>query len=154
MKNILMLAFMFFFLTIPSVVQGEEYNKKSLQDDLYNVTNDVTQEQHLKHFLLNLINKEIILATREYYKDQNISGMAFDWEKNYNVVEVTEPQVTGENTEYPFIVKVNVIPANEKPLGTDTLTFGIIVDSHPDKPENPSIISKLLKYEHKDLPKE
>lgn len=91
-----MLAFMFFFLTIPSVVKGEEYNKKSLQDDLYNVTNDVTQEQHLKHFMLNLINKEIILATREYYKDQNISGMAFDWEKNYNVVEVTEPQVTGE----------------------------------------------------------
>lgn len=154
MKNNLLLPLMFFFLTIPSVVQGEEYNKKSLQDDLYNVTKDVTQEQHLKHFMLNLINKEIILATREYYKDQNISGMAFDWEKNYNVVEVTEPQVTGENAEYPFIVKVNVIPANEKPLGTDTLTFGIIIDSHPDKPENPSIISKLLKYEHKDIPKE
>ncbi|MFP5115247.1 hypothetical protein ACSU64_23125 [Bacillaceae bacterium C204] len=154
MKNVLILPLMFFFLAIPSVVQGEEYNKKGLQDDLYNLTNDVTQEQHLKHFMLDLINKEIIISAREYYEDKNISGMSFDWEKNYNVVEITEPHLIGEQIKYPFVVKVNIIPSNGKPLGTDTLTFGVSVDSHPDKPENPTITSKLLKYDHKDLPKE
>lgn len=154
MKNTLIILFFSLFIFLPSVVQAEDYHKKGYHNDLYNVTNNITQEQHLKHFMIELLNKDIIQATRNYYEDKEISGMSFNWEDNHNVVEITEPHISGDKSGYPFIVKITITPGNEKPLGTDTLTFGIFINSHPDSPDKTTITSKLLKYVHNDLPKE
>lgn len=80
--------------------------------------------------MLELLNTEIIKSAQTKYNDKSISGVSFDWENTYNVVEITDQRVQAIDSEYPFIVTVIVTPnngdvKNPKVYGTDKLTFGV-----------------------------
>jgi hypothetical protein len=154
-KALVLIPCIFFISTSTYFVHAEDYHQNSYAEDLYNATQDVTQEQYLKNFMLELFNPFIVEATQEYYKDKSATGLSFHWEDNYNVVEITQPVTQGKDSKYPFIVKftVNVYKGdvkNHETLGTDTLTFGI----HPyligreEIKGFPTI--KLIKYKHRE----
>jgi len=149
-KSLFLFVITSFFST--HFVCAEEYDRKGYSEDLYRVTNDATQEQQFKNFMLELLNVEIIKAAQTKYNDKSISGLSFDWENTYNVVEINESRLQGNGNGYPFIVSVIVTPhsggiKNRKFYGTDKLTFGIdpnlfgrSIKNHP--------AMKLIDYHH------
>lgn len=111
-------------------MNAEEYNRKGYSEDIYQITNGGIQEQYFKNFMLELLNTEIIKAAPIKYSDKSISGLSFDWENTYNVVEIIDQRVQSIDSKYPFIVTVIVTPhkgdvKNPKVYGTDKLTFGV-----------------------------
>ena len=149
-KTLLTLVFIFLFCT--HFVFAEEYHRKGYSDDLYRVTNDVPQEQHFKNFMLDLLIPEILNTARKQYHDKSISGMSFDWENHYNVVEIIESQLQDTRQEYPYMVIVIVSPhsggiKNRKSYGTDKITFGIDPNIFwRNVKDRPAI--KLINYQH------
>jgi hypothetical protein len=80
--------------------------------------------------MLDLLIPEILNAAQKNYNDESISGMSFDWENYYNVVEIKEQHYQDNRNEYPYMVSVTVNPhsgdiKNRKFYGPDKLTFGI-----------------------------
>jgi hypothetical protein len=149
-SSFFLLVITFFFST--HFVCAEEYHHKGYSEDLYRVTNDVTEEQHFKHFMLDFLYIEIIKAAQNKYNDKSINGLSFDWENTYNVVEINEPRTQDNSREYTYIVSVTVIPHNgditkRKFYGPDKLTFGIepnlIGRNIKDQPA-----IKLISYQH------
>ncbi|MDQ0228243.1 hypothetical protein [Metabacillus niabensis] len=147
------------FLSTP-LIHAEVYHREGYSSDLYQVTNEVTQEQHFKHFILDLLTTEIMKAAINHYQDETITGIAYDWESNYNVVEIDEPPISGDKRfEYPFKVTVTVHLnngdlKNPKMYGPDKLTFGIVPGLLNNKnKDQPYTYIKLIKYEHIDSPK-
>lgn len=127
-KSLVLLFFIFFLSTY--FVNAEDYHQKGYAEDLYNVTQDVTQEQYFKNLTLELFLPFIVDSTQDYYNDKSATGISFNWENNYNVVEIAQPVNQGKDSKYSFIIKftVNVHNGdmkNHKIFGTDTLTFGI-----------------------------
>src|SRR5687768_11693751 len=88
-KSLVLIACIFFVSSY--FVHAEEYHQKGYGEDLYNATQDVTQEQYLKNFMLELFLSFIVEETQEYYNDKSATGLSFNWEDNYNVVEVIQP---------------------------------------------------------------
>lgn len=153
------IIFVLTYLFSAPLISAEEYHRKGYSEDLYLLTNEVTQEQHLKHFLLDLLSTEIIKAANNHYKEKSISGIAYNWESNYNVVEISEPPLEGNKEfDYPYIVSVTIDfnngnNRNLKMYGPDKLTFGIIPGYLNDKSKDiPYPLIKLIKYEHLDSP--
>lgn len=152
-KKSLVLIFFIFLVSSSYFVYAEEYYQKGYGEDLYNATQDVTQEQYLKNFMLELFLSFIVDETQKYYNDKSATSLSFNWEDNFNVVEVIQPVNPDNDSRYPFIVKftVNVHNGdmkNHKNFGTDTLTFGINPDlmSRDEIKGYPAI--KLIEYKH------
>ena len=102
--------------------------------------------------MLDLLIPEILNAARKKYNDESISGMSFDWENHYNVVEIKESHLQDNRHEYPYMVIVTVSPhsggiKNRKFYGTDKLTFGIEPNLFwRNIKDRPAI--KLIDYQH------
>ncbi|WP_226530617.1 DUF3888 domain-containing protein [Metabacillus niabensis] len=151
-KSLALLFIIFFNSTY--FVNAEEYHRKGYAEDLYNVTQNVTQEQYFKNFTIELFLPFIVNSTQHYYNDESATGISFNWEDNYNVVEISQPENQEKASEYSFIIKftVNVHNGdmnNHKIFGTDTLTFGInsFIFARDDIKEFPAI--KLIDYKHR-----
>jgi hypothetical protein len=102
--------------------------------------------------MLDLLIPEILNAAQKNYNDESISGMSFDWENYYNVVEIKEQHYQDNRNEYPYMVSVTVNPhsgdiKNRKFYGPDKLTFGIDPNFFWKNIKDRRAI-KLIDYQH------
>ncbi|PMC36045.1 hypothetical protein CJ195_17525 [Bacillus sp. UMB0899] len=151
-----MVLMLLILLFSTQLTYAEEYHRKGYSEDLYNATQEVTEEQYLKNFMIELFLPHIVKETQRYYNDQAATGIKYDWENKYNVVEVIH-QINQEkdNEFYNYVVKFTVIVhngdiKNYKQFGTDTLTFRVnpFLINHKEIKEQLAI--KLVDYKHNE----
>ncbi|MED1866015.1 DUF3888 domain-containing protein [Fictibacillus nanhaiensis] len=98
------------------------------------LVNGITQEVTYNNFILDLFSPEIMEAARNYYHDDGINGLAFDWNNpKYKVIEIKEYNRPNKEYKFTFMVKFNVITqkggkdSQNDPhvFGQDTITFNV-----------------------------
>ncbi|WP_132746167.1 DUF3888 domain-containing protein [Scopulibacillus darangshiensis] len=108
-------------------------------------------EQASDQLYLTLFDQRIHDAVTNYYKDDSIRMQYNWWDKNYDVVEVDQSEkghileypYKGKKQQFAFTIKFTVLTyKNTKPLGTDSITFGIQHDS------DMGVKIKMLGYDH------
>ncbi|MFD1849637.1 DUF3888 domain-containing protein [Oceanobacillus bengalensis] len=147
MKKILMV---FILITLSNVPLNYV---KAIDSDLANgieFQKNVKEEIQLyESFMFDLYQDEIFNAIMDYYKSEKVIGYELpNWEQN-DIVSIT----TGHEKDMSYIVKITLIPTNNKNdyLGVDTLYFAV----EPDRFKNDADLSKeyppvkLIKYDHK-----
>jgi len=133
---------------------AEDFHRKGYSEDLYNATHDVTQEQYLKNFMIELFMPHIVKETQKYYKDPSATGLTYDWDNKYNVVEIhyeVEQEINNQHFPYTVTFTANVYNGdmnNQKFFGTDTLTFGVNPALIVNKEIKDHLAIKLIDYKH------
>ena len=140
-------------LVIVALIVSIAFFYNSVNAENSNGHDTVGMEQAMDHLLLSQFREQINTAVKDYYKEESIT-IQFDWyDKNYDVVEVTQSE-KGQQLSHPFLVKFTVLSygAKEK-LGTDTMTFGVsfpVADAEVNDANLAAMKSELVDFKHNE----
>ncbi|MCQ6275949.1 DUF3888 domain-containing protein [Bacillus sp. V3B] len=148
MKKFLILAIFIFCTSLVSItVSAEnEHNHDS-----------VGMEQAFDNLMVSQFNDEINKAVENFYKKESVR-INYNWfDKGYDVVEVSQSE-KGRKLSHPFVIKFTVLSYDDKkPIGTDTITFGVsptIENKDLNKKSIAAVNVELLNFQHNKPTKE
>jgi hypothetical protein len=119
-------------------------------------------QQIFGYYMMDFYMKDILKAMQNHYKDVRVDGYQVPWWKKHDTVSITQPWVKDliSNSEkrirFSYALKITLIPIDEngRILGIDTLYFEVEPGRFHMKGVRDLPPVQLMKYEHKDPPKQ